>query len=322
MNSMKNDILYIVIPCYNESECLQKTTEVLTKKIKTLISKKNISKKSKIIYVDDGSKDPTWDIINSLSKTNELITGIKLAHNRGHQNALLAGLLYAKNYADITISIDADLQDDVDAIDEMVEKYLHGYEIVYGVRNERKKDSFFKRHTAQSFYKIMHLLGVEMIYNAADFRLMSKRAVEELENYQEVNLFLRGIVPLIGLKWTTVEYKRGERFAGISKYPLKKMLSFAWDGITSFSIKPLRFVLTTGGIVFCISLVTLIYSLIQHLCGNTVEGWTFLACSIWIVGGLEMICIGVTGEYTGKIYAETKRRPKFFIEAITNNEKK
>ena len=319
---MKNDILYIVIPCYNESECLQKTTEVLTKKIKTLISKKNISKKSKIIYVDDGSKDPTWDIINSLSKTNELITGIKLAHNRGHQNALLAGLLYAKNYADITISIDADLQDDVDAIDEMVEKYLHGYEIVYGVRNERKKDSFFKRHTAQSFYKIMHLLGVEMIYNAADFRLMSKRAVEELENYQEVNLFLRGIVPLIGLKWTTVEYKRGERFAGISKYPLKKMLSFAWDGITSFSIKPLRFVLTTGGIVFCISLVTLIYSLIQHLCGNTVEGWTFLACSIWIVGGLEMICIGIIGEYTGKIYAETKRRPKFFIEAITNNEKK
>ena len=319
---MKNDILYIVIPCYNESECLQKTTEVLTKKIKTLISKKNISKKSKIIYIDDGSKDPTWDIINSLSKTNELITGIKLAHNRGHQNALLAGLLYAKNYADITISIDADLQDDVDAIDEMVEKYLHGYEIVYGVRNERKKDSFFKRHTAQSFYKIMHLLGVEMIYNAADFRLMSKRAVEELENYQEVNLFLRGIVPLIGLKWTTVEYKRGERFAGISKYPLKKMLSFAWDGITSFSIKPLRFVLTTGGIVFCISLVTLIYSLIQHLCGNTVEGWTFLACSIWIVGGLEMICIGIIGEYTGKIYAETKRRPKFFIEAITNNEKK
>ena len=262
------------------------------------------------------------DAGGEIKNFGDFITGIKLAHNRGHQNALLAGLLYAKNYADITISMDADLQDDVDAIDEMVEKYLHGYEIVYGVRNERKKDSFFKRHTAQSFYKIMHLLGVEMIYNAADFRLMSKRAVEELENYQEVNLFLRGIVPLIGLKWTTVEYKRGERFAGISKYPLKKMLSFAWDGITSFSIKPLRFVLTTGGIVFCISLVTLIYSLIQHLCGNTVEGWTFLACSIWIVGGLEMICIGIIGEYTGKIYAETKRRPKFFIEAITNNEKK
>lgn len=319
---MKNVILYIVVPCYNESECLHKTTEQLDKKIVNLISKNKISTKSKIVYVDDGSKDKTWSIIESLTKTKKTVIGLKLAHNRGHQNALLAGLMYAKEHADVVISMDADLQDDINAMDDMLKKFSQNYEIVYGVRCERKKDTFFKRHTAQSFYKIMNFLGVEMVYNAADYRLMSKRALNELENYQEVNLFLRGIVPLIGLNWTTVEYKRGERFAGESKYPLKKMLSFAWDGITSFSVKPLRFVLILGWVVFCASLIILIYSLIQYLYGNTIDGWTFLSCSIWIVGGLEMVCVGLIGEYIGKIYAEAKKRPKYFIEIIADANKK
>lgn len=318
---MKAITLYIVVPCYNEEECLEETTKQLVKKISALISNDKINKNSRIIYIDDGSKDKTWDLIESLSKSYKNIIGLKLAHNRGHQNALLAGLMYAKEYADAVISMDADLQDDINAIDAMIDKFNDGYEIVYGVRSERKKDSFFKRHTAQGFYKIMKLLGVEMVYNAADYRLMSRRALNELANYSEVNLFLRGIVPLIGLKWTTVEYRRGERFAGESKYPLSKMLNFAWDGITSFSVKPLRFVLTLGWLVFFISLIVLAYSFIRYLCGATVDGWAFLACSIWIVGGLEMVCIGLIGEYIGKIYAESKRRPKYFIEKVVTNAK-
>ena len=311
--------LYIVIPCYNEAECLNETARQISNKLAQLKKESLISKKSKIVFIDDGSKDSTWNIIKTLSDNNSSVIGLKLSRNRGHQNALLAGLIYAKNHANIVISMDADLQDDINAIDEMIRKNQEGYEIVYGVRNERKKDSFFKRHTAQSFYKIMKFLGVDIIYNSADYRLMSSRALNELENYQEVNLFLRGIVPLIGLKWTTVSYKRNERFAGKSKYPLKKMLNFAWDGITSFSVKPLRFVLVLGVLVFFISLVVLLYSTIRHLIGSTVDGWTFLACSIWLVGGLQMACIGLIGEYVGKIYAETKHRPKYLIEEVYGN---
>lgn len=316
----KPTTLYIVVPCYNESECLPQTTKLLLQKIRDLKSKKQISTKSRIVYIDDGSKDNTWDIIKKSSSSNPEIIGLKLSRNSGHQNALLAGLMYAKEHASATISMDADLQDDINAIDQMLKKYNDGYEIVYGVRSERKTDSFFKRHTAQSFYKIMRFLGVNLVYNAADYRLMSQRALNELANYPEVNLFLRGIVPLIGLKWTTVKYKRSKRFAGESKYPLKKMLGFAWDGITSFSIKPLRLVLALGVIVFLISLVILIYILIRYLIGETVTGWAFISCSIWIVGSIQMICIGLIGEYIGKIYAETKRRPKYLIEEIVNAE--
>ena len=311
---MKYPILYVVVPCYNEEKCLDETTKRLVKKLADLVSEKKIDQSSAVVYVDDGSKDKTWKKIVELKNDN--VIGIKLSRNRGHQNALLAGLMYAKEHADVVISMDADLQDDINAIDKMIEKYSEGYEVVYGVRSERKKDTFFKRCTAQGFYKVMNAMGAEVIYNSADYRLMSKRALNELANYKEVNLFLRGIVPLIGLKWTTVSYSRAERFAGESKYPLKKMLSFAWDGITSFSVKPLRMILLLGIIVCLLSFIVLIYSLIQHICGNTVDGWTFTVCSIWIVGGLEMACIGLIGEYIGKIYSETKGRPRFFVEEI------
>ena len=311
---MKYPILYVVVPCYNEEKCLDETTKRLVKKLADLVSEKKIDQSSAVVYVDDGSKDKTWKKIVELKNDN--VIGIKLSRNRGHQNALLAGLMYAKEHADVVISMDADLQDDINAIDKMIEKYSEGYEVVYGVRSERKKDTFFKRCTAQGFYKVMNAMGAEVIYNSADYRLMSKRALNELANYKEVNLFIRGIVPLIGLKWTTVSYSRAERFAGESKYPLKKMLSFAWDGITSFSVKPLRMILLLGIIVCLLSFIVLIYSLIQHICGNTVDGWTFTVCSIWIVGGLEMACIGLIGEYIGKIYSETKGRPRFFVEEI------
>ena len=312
--------VFIVVPCFNEEKCIDETAKRLVEKIDSLIAKKKIKKNSKIVFVDDGSKDKTWEKITS--KTNKQIMGLKLAHNRGHQNALLAGLMYAKEYADAVISMDADLQDDINAIDEMIDKFNDGFEIVYGVRKDRKKDTFFKRFTAQSFYKIMKIMGAEVIYNSADYRLMSKRALDQLSEYKEVNLFLRGIVPLIGLKWTTVEYSRSERFAGESKYPLKKMMSFAWDGITSFSIKPLRLILALGVIVFLVSIIVMIYSIVQYFLGNTVEGWTFIVCSVWIVGGLEMISVGLIGEYIGKIYAEAKGRPRFFIESVYNNKEK
>lgn len=310
---MNNPIVYIVVPCYNEEDCLNETTRQISKKISSLITGKKISARSRIVYIDDGSSDKTWQMIRSYDNP---VIGIKLSRNRGHQNALLAGLMYAKEYADIAISMDADLQDDIDAIDKMIEHYEAGSEIVYGVRNNRKTDSFFKRTTAQAFYKLMSLLGVETVYNAADFRLMSKRALDELSKYEESNLFLRGLIPLIGLKFSTVEYSRAKRFAGKSKYPLKKMFHLAWDGITSFSIKPLRLVLFLGILISIVSVVVMVYSLIVKLLGNTVDGWAFLVCSIWLVGGLQMLSIGVLGEYIGKIYTETKRRPKYFIEDI------
>lgn len=310
---MKENVLYVVVPCYNEEDCLDETNRRLTKKLDSLIEAGIIDKKSRIVYVDDGSKDRTWEKIAGYKSP---VIGIKLSRNRGHQNALLAGLIYAKDHANMIISMDADLQDDIDAVDKFIAKYYDGYEIVYGVRSDRKKDSVFKRNTALLFYKIMNALGAEVVHNSADYRLMSKRAVEELSKYKEVNLFLRGIVPLIGLNSTTVKYPRAERFAGKSKYPLKKMMKFAWDGITSFSIKPIRVVLWLGILFFIASLIVTIYALIVKIIGDAVSGWTFIICSIWLLGGIQMISLGLVGEYVGKIYAESKNRPRYIIEKI------
>lgn len=310
----KNNKLFVVIPCYNEEEVLEETTKRLKVKLNQLIKKKVIAEDSKVMYVNDGSKDKTWELIKSISKKEELFTGITLSRNRGHQNALVAGLMTAKKYADVVISMDADLQDDINAIDGMMDKYLnHDCDIVYGVRSTRKNDTFFKRFTAESFYKFMSAMGVDVVYNHADYRLTSKRVLDEFENYKEVNLFLRGIFPLIGYKTDVEYYERAERFAGESKYPLKKMLNFAWDGITSFSVKPLRLICALGFIVLFISVIIMIYSLIQKIIGNTVDGWTFLTISIWFIGGLQMLCLGIVGEYVGKMYNETKARPRFLV---------
>ena len=309
----KEPVLYVVIPCYNEEEVLVETTRQLKIKMKEMIKEKLISTKSKVMYVNDGSKDKTWSIINEIAEKEKLFTGITLSRNRGHQNALLGGLMTAKKYADVVISMDADLQDDINAMKEMIKKYSEGNDIVYGVRSARKKDTFFKRVTAEGFYKFMKFLGVDCVYNHADYRLTSKRVLDEFENFKEVNLFLRGIFPLIGYKSDVVYYERNERFAGESKYPLKKMLNFAWDGITSFSVKPLRFICILGFLILFVSIGIMLYSLIMKLNGNTVAGWTFLSISIWFIGGLQMICIGVIGEYIGKMYSETKARPRFII---------
>lgn len=312
------DILYLVIPCYNEEAVLHETAKRLKEKISTMISEGMISMKSRIMFVNDGSKDDTWNIIRQLHEKDSVFSGVSLSRNRGHQNALLAGLMTAKEYADMVISLDADLQDDIDAIDKFVEKYYEGYDIVYGVRNKRETDTFFKRNTALAFYKFQALMGVDAVYNHADYRLMSKRALEGLEGFKEVNLFLRGIVPLIGYQYTTVAYDRNERFAGESKYPLKKMLAFALDGITSFSIKPIRFVTMTGFIIFLGSILVILYSFIRKILGFTVGGWAFLACSIWLLGGIELLGLGVVGEYIGKIYNEAKQRPRYIISDILN----
>ena len=310
---MKNNILYIVVPCYNEEEVLSETIKLLTKKVDKLIKDNKINKNSKLLFVNDGSKDNTWKIIKDNSKTNKLVTGISLSRNRGHQNALLAGLLKAKNHADIIISMEADLQDDINAIDEMLKKYQEGNEIVYGVRKSRKKDSLFKKTTALLFYKLMKFLGVECIYNHADYRLTSRKVLNALEEYDETNLFLRGIIPTIGYKSDIVYYDRGERYAGKTKYPLKKMISFAVEGITSFSIKPLTMICHIGIMILIISIIIMIYSIVRKVTGNTVTGWTFLSISIWFIGGLQMTSIGIIGEYIGKIYYETKKRPRYII---------
>ena len=309
----KCDVLYLVIPCYNEEEVLPETTKRLEKKLGGLIKKKVISEKSKVMYVNDGSKDKTWELIKNINKDNPMFTGICLSRNRGHQNALVAGLLTAKEYADVVISMDADLQDDINAIDEMLEKYYDGCDIVYGVRSARKTDTFFKRVTAEGFYKFMQMMGVDVVYNHADYRLTSKKVLNNFQDYKEVNLFLRGIFPLIGYKSDKVYYERAERFAGESKYPLKKMLNFAWDGITSFSVKPLRLICTLGFVILFISIIIMIYSLVRKLTGNTIDGWTFLNISIWFIGGLQMISLGIIGEYVGKMYNETKARPRFIV---------
>ena len=306
--------LYVVIPCYNEEEVLEETKRRLKEKISTLIKNKRISKESKVVFVNDGSKDKTWDLICSFHQEDRLFEGINLSRNRGHQNALVAGLLTVRDDADIVISMDADLQDDIDAIDEMLDKRKDGCEIVYGVRSSRKKDSFFKRFTAQAFYRFMSMMGVDVIYNHADYRLTSKRVLNEFANYKEVNLFLRGIFPLVGFKSDIVYYERAERFAGESKYPLKKMLNFAWDGITSFSVKPIRLVLNLGILILILSICMIIYCIIRKFGGKTVEGWTFIVCSLWLLGGVQMLSLGVIGEYIGKIYSETKARPRYIIQ--------
>lgn len=311
-----NDILYLVIPCYNEEAVLHETAKQLLAKMNSMFERGMISRDSKIMFVNDGSKDRTWEIIEELHASNPIYSGVKLSRNKGHQNALLAGLMTAKEKADMMISLDADLQDDVDVIDQMVEKYYEGNDIVYGVRSARKTDTFFKKFSAESFYKLLKSMGVEIVYNHADYRLMSKRAVEGLGQFREVNLFLRGIVPLIGYQSEIVTYERHERFAGESKYPLKKMLAFATDGITSFSIKPIRLITTCGILIFGISILMLIYFLTVHFMGRTVAGWTSMIVSIWAIGGLQLLAIGIVGEYIGKIYLETKDRPKYIIETV------
>ena len=308
-------ILYLVIPCYNEKEVLPETAARL-KQLYAQMLNVTIHPSSKILFVNDGSKDTTWDIIQSLHASDPIYGGVNLSRNRGHQNALLAGLMTAKEHADIVISMDADLQDDINAVHEMVEKYKAGCDIVYGVRSSREKDTAFKRSTAQGYYKLMKLLGVDIVYNHADYRLMSKRALDALSQYGEVNLFLRGIVPQLGYKTDIVYYERGERFAGESKYPLKKMLAFAFDGITSFSIKPVRLILLVGVLVGLVGIAYLIYCLIQNIIGNTVAGWTSIIGSVWLIGGLQLISLGVIGEYIGKMYYETKRRPRYIIESV------
>ena len=310
------DILYIVVPCYNEEEVLHETSKRLEKKLNQLIGQNQISKNSKVLFVDDGSKDKTWQIITELHEQNQIFSGLKLSCNKGHQNALLAGLMTAKDLSDVTISLDADLQDDIEVIDQFIEKYKQGCDIVYGVRSARDTDTFFKKTTARGFYKLMEIMGVSIQKDHADYRLMSKRALQGLEQFDEVNLFLRGIVKLIGYKSDVVYYKRSSRFAGESKYPLKKMLNFACDGITSFSVKPIRLVTALGFIIFVVSLIMLIYFFIIKLLGRTETGWTSLVGSIWLLSGIQLLSLGIIGEYIGKIYKEVKARPRYIIEQI------
>lgn len=307
-------ILYLVIPCYNEQEVLKETARQLEGKLGRMICAGLISGESRVVFVNDGSKDQTWELIEELHRDNPMFTGISLAHNRGHQTALLAGLLAAKDYADIVISMDADLQDDIEVLDQMVEEYKKGSEIVYGVRSSRKKDTFFKRFTAEAFYHIMNFMGVEIVFNHADYRLTSRKVLENLKDYREVNLFLRGIFPSIGYPYTTVSYERKERFAGESKYPLKKMLAFAWEGITSFTVSPLKMIAGLGVVISFMSLCALIWSLVVKFAGYTVPGWTSILCSIWLLSGLQLFCLGIIGTYIGKIYEEVKQRPRFILE--------
>lgn len=306
--------VYFVLPCYNEEAALPETVKELTAQLQSMMQSGLADENSRMLFVDDGSKDRTWELIEKFHSENPLVSGLKLAHNRGHQNALLAGLMTAKDEADCAISLDADLQDDISILPQFVQKFQDGCDVVYGVRNKRETDTWFKRTTAEGFYKVMEKLGAEVVYNHADYRLMSKRALEALSEYKEVNLFLRGIVPLIGYRSDYVYYDRHERFAGESKYPLKKMLSFAMDGITSFSVKPLKLIANLGIFVALISVVGLLYALISHFMGNTVAGWTAIVCSIWLLGGIQMLCLGIVGEYIGKIYNEVKARPRFRIE--------
>lgn len=306
--------IYFVIPCYNEQEVLPITAEQLRIKYDQLLQSGLIAESSRILLVDDGSKDRTWQIISQLHQKDSRFQGIKLSRNRGHQNALLAGLMTARSFCDAAISLDADLQDDINAMDAMLQKFQDGCDIVYGVRSDRKTDTVFKRCTAQGYYKFMSGMGGELVYNHADYRLMSRRALDGLAEFGEVNLFLRGIVPMIGYRSDIVTYARKERPAGKSKYPLKKMLAFAWEGLTSLSIRPIRMITILGTLIFLVSIGMLIYSVIRHAMGATITGWTSLAVSIWAIGGLQLLAIGIIGEYIGKVYLETKSRPKYIIE--------
>ena len=312
--------LIIVVPCYNGEEILPYSIEKLTGVIKNLIEKSKIASNSGILFVNDGSRDGTWEIIQNEYAKNPYVYGLGLAGNVGHQNALFAGLQTAAEICDFSISIDADLQDDIEVIEQMVDEYLSGADIVYGVRSERKTDTFFKRFTAQLFYRIMEMMGVKTVYNHADFRLMSARAMKQLGQYKERNLFLRGMVPLIGYKTATVTYARKERLAGESKYPLKKMLSFAWDGITSFSIKPISMIMAFGGVIVACSVVAFIYTLVSYFMGHVSPGWSSLMISIWFLGGVQLLFIGVVGQYVGKTYIESKERPRYNVEKFLNHE--
>ena len=306
--------LYIVVPCYNEEEMLPITAQALLRKLDSLKEQGRVSSKSRIMFIDDGSKDKTWEIIERLSKAAPAFVGIKLSRNRGHQNALLAGLMTAKDRCDITISMDADLQDDVGAVDKFLDEYEKGAQIVYGVRSSREKDTAFKRNTARMYYRTLEHLGVEITYDHADYRLMSREALEGLSQFEEVNLFLRGLVPMVGYKSSAVKYVRNEREKGESKYPLKKMLAFAIEGITSLSIKPIRFITFLGIFVFLVSIILLIRFFVIWCMGKAVAGWSTIVISIWAIGGLQLLSIGVIGEYIGKIYLESKKRPRYIIE--------
>lgn len=312
--------LYIVVPCYNEQEVLPMTSQIFIKKLEELSSAGEISADSRVLFVNDGSRDNTWDIIKELSETYTFVEGISLSRNRGHQNALLAGLMYAKDRCDITVSIDADGQDDINAINEMVREYHKGCDVVYGVRATRKKDTFFKRVTAEGFYKFMRFMGAEVVYNHADYRLLSRRVLEELSSYKEVNIFLRGMVPLVGFKSTSVFYDRNERLAGKSKYPLRKMLSLAWNGITSLSVKPIHIVMTLGLIVSLLGFAGCIWAVIIGILGSGTAGWASTVCIITFLGGIQLLSLGIIGEYVGKIYLETKGRPRYIIEEETDRE--
>ena len=315
-----NEILFLVVPCYNEEEVLPETARRLGDKLAALTAAGKISPDSRVLFVNDGSKDRTWELIRGLHARDPRFLGADLTRNRGHQNALLAGLMTAKDRCDMAISMDADLQDDVDAVDAMVDAYHQGCDIVYGVRSSRKKDTFFKRFTAEAFYRLMNRLGAETVFNHADYRLMSRRALEGLSQFKEVNLFLRGIVPMIGYTTGTVEYERGERFAGESKYPLKKMVAFALEGITSLSTKPIRMVTGLGFLIFLVSILMLIYSIVRWATGATILGWASVICSLWAIGGLILLSLGIIGEYIGKIYLETKGRPRFLIRELLEDE--
>lgn len=318
---MNNPILYIVIPCYNEEAVLPITAPMFLGKLNELIAAGKIDNASRVLFVNDGSKDATWEIIERLAAGDEHYAGISQSRNRGHQNAVLAGLMEAKDRCDITISIDCDGQDDINAMDEMVDDYLQGCEVVYGVRNNRDSDTAFKRTTAQGFYKFMSRMGAEVVYNHADYRLISSRVLNEFANFKEVNLFLRGLVPLVGFKSATVEYKRNERLAGESHYPLKKMVGLAVDGITSLSVKPLQLIMNFGILVAFISFIGCIWALIRAIGGHTVDGWASMTCIICFVSGVQLISLGIIGEYIGKIYLETKARPRYILDKKTENMK-
>ena len=316
-----SSILYIVIPCYNEETVLPITSKMFLDKLTSLIRTNKISDSSRILFVNDGSKDKTWEIICNLAKQDEHFIGISQSRNRGHQNAVLAGLMEAKDKCDITISIDCDGQDDINAMDEMVEQYHQGCEIVYGVRSRRDTDTFFKRFTAEGFYKLLNWMGAEVVYNHADYRLVSSRVLKEFANFKEVNLFLRGMFPLVGFKSTSVYYERHERIAGESHYPLSKMLALAFDGITSLSVKPIRIITALGTVIAGLSFLGVIWSIVMRLMGNAVAGWSSMTCIICLLGGVQLICIGVLGEFIGKIYMEVKHRPRYIISERTEEKK-
>lgn len=315
---MKLPILYIIIPCYNEETVLSITSDLFLDELDTLIKSEKISEKSRIVFVNDGSCDATWGIVKTLAKKNKHFTGLCLSRNRGHQNAVLAGLMESKDKCDITISIDCDGQDDIGAMEEMVDQYMQGNEVVYGVRSKRDTDTYFKRFTAESFYKLLNAMGAEVVYNHADYRLMSSRVLNEFARFGEVNLFLRGMVPLVGFKSATVYYERHERIAGESHYPLGKMLALAFDGITSLSVKPLSLITGFGFTVSAISYIGVLYAIISYLRGVAVSGWASMICIVCMLGGIQLICLGVIGQYIGKIYMEVKHRPRYIISERTD----